>query len=1665
LINMSHILAAARRICFAALFSLLFATSAFSNETVTNTARADYSIGTVPKVSYSSAASLIVRTPSTLEYLKYTPLSPDAEAVKVGATKYLDTSGSYSTLPAPVPLGSTSPLDISNPAPLKKANVYHGNEPLFLRLCDGDQNIDTTVAETILLTLEVKGSGEKEVLVLTETGPDTGLFVGYVWTSIATPADNGNGVLYVHAGDSIVATYVDSKDGTDTVKATALIDPAGMVFDSKSGQPVNGIVVTLIDTASGNPAVVYGDDGVSIYPATVISGGTASDSSGVVYIFKPGAYRFPFVKPGQYRLAVTTLPAYRAPSIVPTPLLLALGSFAIEPGSRGEEFVVSAGPALPVDIPIDPILSSLYLTKTAGKQTVSIGDFLQYRIVAENAAAAVISGIVVTDRPPPGFRYRKGSAKMDSLALADPAISGDGRTLSFNIGTLAAGNKAEITYVMEIAAGARIGKAINMAVATGSGGAVSNTVEAVVLVKEDLFGSKTIIMGRVFPGCENHPAPQSSTEPGRGSLNNQDGVAGVRIYLEDGTYKVTDKQGMFHFEGLKPGTHIVQLDLDTIPKNYELISCRENDRFAGTPYSQFVDLQGGTMWRADFYAIQNPKAPSVEIKGPVEKEREKGIKGRTMPEFNSLWLGMAEPGFAFVWPDEGFHPSIPSVKIAIKHDPEKKLRLLMNGAEVDPLYLDGVTKRGDNRIAISLWIGIHLKDGDNLFEAVEYGRDGNEEKRIGRIIHYSGPPVKAAPVPELSRLTADGKTPSVIAVRLTDKDGHPAREGVIGEYKVNPPYLPLQKFADLQNDPLNMSKSERLKYVVGADGITLIEILPTSHTGEATLRFNLISGENEVRTWLTPGERDWIIVGLAEGTAGYNTISSNMESLGNSDIDDRYYKEGRLAFFAKGMIKGKWLLTMAYDTDKNGNARNNDSLHQLIDPNKYYTLYGDATQQGYEAASARSLYVKLERDKFYALFGDFQTGLNVTELSRYSRNLNGLKSEMKGERFDFNVFVSDTNQAFVKDEIRGDGTSGLYRLSRKNIVMNSESMTIETRDRFRSEVILSSQKLSRYIDYSLDYETGSFYFKSPVFSKDENFNPIYIVVDYESFDKTDTAYNYGGRGAVRFMDKRLELGATHVHEGGVGGTGNLEGIDATLKINNKTSVRTELATTNTYLKGSGQAYLAELSHRSEKLEGNVYVREQDRAFGLGQQSGSETGTRKLGLDGAYRVNEKLSIKGDAYRQYNLSVDAVRDMAEAWVQYAEKKYDLHGGLRHAADDLGNGDVNSSDQITAGGGLRLMEDRLALKLDHDQSLLRNTNSDFPTRTTLGADYKLNDTATLFVAQEFTRGENEDTETTRIGMKASPWSGGQIISSMEQQYNENGARVFAVAGLKQAYKINKKWSVDGGMDRSFTMKHPGNDQFNINVPPSSGGEDFTAISLGTAYKEERWSWTARIETRNSDSEDRIGVFSGVYGEFKDGIGLAAALQVFRTEYSSGAGKESDDLRFGLAYRPKETPWIILDRLDFLVDKQNGASFDFDSRRIINNINANYKADHKTQFSLQYGSKYVQETIDSNDYSGYTDLIGLEGRYDVTKRWDIGLRGNALHSWSANQLKYGIGASVGCSFVKNIWLSVGYNFMGFKDRDFSQADFTAEGPFIKLRLKFDQASVRDAVKRFTGQ
>ncbi|MCK4911913.1 MAG: OmpA family protein, partial [Thermodesulfovibrionales bacterium] len=1019
-----------------------------------------------------------------------------------------------------------------------------------------------------------------------------------------------------------------------------------------------------------------------------------------------------------------------------------------------------------------------------------------------------------------------------------------------------------------------------------------------------------------------------------------------------------------------------------------------------------------------------------------------------MPGYDDKWLDSAEPGFKWLWPEPGYQPFTTAVNIAVQHAPGQKVTLLVNGEEAPALKYEGTLSNRSNTVAVSRWRAIEVSDGANVFEAVVQGKDG--QTRLERTIHYAGPPVKAEVVPELSRLVANGRTYPVVAVRLTDANGIPARPGLVGGYAVTAPYEALRT--------MDGAFEGKAAYIIGYDGIAYLKLYPTTKTGEVVLTLKLRESQEEIRAWLDPELRDWIMVGIAEGTMGYNTLSGNAESLDEHDIPEDFYHDGRLAFFAKGKIKSSWLLTMAFDSEKAPYTEYDPN--QSLDPDSFYTLYGDGTREGSEAITSRNIYIKIERKNFYALFGDYNTGLTVTELSRYSRSINGLRSEYKGERFEYNVFASETNQAFVRDEIRGDGTSGLYHLSRDNIVMNSESVMIEVRDRNRSEVVLSSTPMSRFVDYTIDYDNGTMFFKEPVDAQDFDLNPVYIVVEYESFDDSDNSMNYGGRAAVKVMDGKVQIGVTGIHEESVGKSGDLLGTDAVVKIGETTTVTAEAAQSTVEQDGAstdGSAITLKVEHEDEYFTGSAYARYIGEDFGLGQGQSSETGTRKLGFDTRIRTDTPFGYSLSGYRQTYLETGNERDLVDGKITLGKGNHSYYTGLRRITDRMAGGEEQVTDQLTAGGKWLLMNSRLVLKVDREQTLFESEeNPDYPTRTTFGAEYKVSERLTVLGAQEISDSGDTHTETTRAGIRSNPWEGGTVTSTVERQYTDEEMRMFSSLGLKQTWQATKQWTLSAGFDKTTTIK-------DTTATHTAENSDYIAASLGAKYVMEKLTWNSRVEFHESMVLIKRNAVTAVSLEPRRGLGLSAGLHLFTEDGVSEDSKDLD-LRLAAVYRPSKSRWTVLDRMDLIYEEFASESLDYDNWRIVNNFNLNYRVPHFWQVSVKYGNKYVNQYIQDKDYQGYTDLTGIEGRYNLTPIWDVGAHVDSLRSWHAGQSDNRLGLSLGYNPARNIWLSFGYNFKGFYDRDFSKADYTMNGVFIKFRLKFDQNSAQDAVRWITG-
>jgi hypothetical protein len=376
--------------------------------------------------------------------------------------------------------------------------------------------------------------------------------------------------------------------------------------------------------------------------------------------------------------------------------------------------------------------------------------------------------------------------------------------------------------------------------------------------------------------------------------------------------------------------------------------------------------------------------------------------------------------------------------------------------------------------------------------------------------------------------------------------------------------------------------------------------------------------------------------------------------------------------------------------------------------------------------------------------------------------------------------------------------------------------------------------------------------------------------------------------------------------------------------------------------------------------------------------------------------------------------------------------------------------------------LYDGKLILRADREQALGATGSVDFPSRTRLGADYRIADKTSLYAEQEWADGAVRDTENTLIGLKTSPWDGSEAFSSVSHKRGSESDQSVANMGLRQRWSVNSLWSLDAGLERSKTLSGRTVAPFNTNVPFTGGADnDFTATSLGVTYNPGTWLWTARAEYRDARLEHKRGLFSSVQGRPHRDLDMLLSAQLWDSSASSGTDTYNSDVRLGLVYRPLDSRWIILDKLDWIRDRKEDQGGAYDNRRIVNNLNANYQADEDWQVSLQYGAKLAMTTIDGAAYSGYIDLIGLETRYDLSEHWDVGVHGDVLHAWEAHQYDYSYGLSSGYTLVTNMWISAGYNFIGFKDLDFAQYRTSSKGPYVQVRMKFDQRSMKDVLDR----
>ncbi|MDB5040890.1 MAG: hypothetical protein JWN27_1616 [Candidatus Eremiobacteraeota bacterium] len=400
------------------------------------------------------------------------------------------------------------------------------------------------------------------------------------------------------AGASFVNVATLQADGIAqvvTTPASVLIGIANIAYDGYAGanSPVGGAVLTLLDPVTKKPIVlphVLDGSALTRSPQQMIgvpAAGLPPNNANVngFTTGADGAYSFVFeqsqlgtaARPAVYDLVIAA-PGYRnrniEVTISPDPsgmlynaqlreldqqMLAVPGGFALTANSVSLSNVFGLLGNLPLFAP-HPVA----VTKTVDRDVASGGDKLVYTVQVGSGGPA-LGATKVVDTLPAGVVYAPGTSRVDNVAV-EPVRAG--RTLTWTFANLTASHT--ITYACVVMPNATENASlVNVVDVDALAGAthVGASATAETRVVPGALGNRIVITGRVFADARR-----------TGHFREGDsGVAGVRIYLEDGSSVQTDKYGRFTFPSVHPGQHVLRVDPTTLPLTVRAYDDRRYD--------------------------------------------------------------------------------------------------------------------------------------------------------------------------------------------------------------------------------------------------------------------------------------------------------------------------------------------------------------------------------------------------------------------------------------------------------------------------------------------------------------------------------------------------------------------------------------------------------------------------------------------------------------------------------------------------------------------------------------------------------------------------------------------------------------------------------------------------------------------------------------------------------------------------------------------------------------------------------------------------------------------------------------------------------------------------------------------------------------------------------
>ncbi|HEX4775922.1 MAG TPA: hypothetical protein VFW74_04035, partial [Acidimicrobiia bacterium] len=826
-----------------------------------------------------------------------------------------------------------------------------------------------------------------------------------------------------------------------------------------------------------------------------------------------------------------------------------------------------------------------------------LGETVDFEVEVANRATVALDSVEVVDDLPQGFAYASGTARLGGARLADP-LGGGGPRLTFRVGQIGAGQTRLLRYRVRVGGGALDGDGINRAFARRDT-MESNVASAHVGLVSGVFAEEATILGSVFADLNGDGVIQP----------NEPGVPGVRVWLDDGTFAVTDADGLYGFYGISPRTHALRIDPTTLPPGTHATATDAREWKPGS--TRFADLNKGDLFRADWavpgdstlVSICNARARAGGAPPSAELEREIALGGaplearRTIPDAKSLPASAITTGesrlpifpadapvapskqdstASYTSPDMFGGPTIgfldfgvrdtlagDQATVRVKGPYGATFHLFVGGSEVPASRVGKKVSAVDAGVSMWEYVGVRFAPGENdLKLTADLTLDEARAvvvvpSRAGRI-EIDAPHI----------VPADGFTPAVLTLRVVDARGLPINARTLVTVDASIGRL-VADDVDLRTGGVQLAlengEGQVTLYAQGQPGVAEITVRGAGLSGETRIKF-----VPDLRPFLAVGafEAQLGLSGLVKGS-GTNAhpgpaFEHEIDGWRSLSADGDQWAAAHGAFFMKGRIREEVLLTVGYDSDRPNDLRR----MRDIQPDAFYPLYGDASVKGYDARSTNDLYARLDRRGTSLLYGDFVTpggGGNRT-LAAYNRSLSGAYGKVEEKTYRFDAWTSRDRGSHIVDEIRGRGVSGPYRVSVVPFLENSERVEVIVRDRDQPAIVIGSSSRQRFVDYEIDPRSGEILMRAPVPSFDEQLNPVYLRVTYEAEKGGEPFWTSGFEGRARVTD-RVELGGTYVDDHDPSGGGDLRSVFAGWKLGPNSNFEAEYANSRTDAQG------------------------------------------------------------------------------------------------------------------------------------------------------------------------------------------------------------------------------------------------------------------------------------------------------------------------------------------------------------------------------------------------------------------------------------------------------------------------------------------------------------------